>query len=140
MRGVTPAMIAQAEGARGPGLHLPGAVLHSAAVTAPDLTAWLPFLEQIGFGVVAGFVAGFALKKVGKLMALVLGLFFIGLQLLAWNGWVTIEWGRVQSEVEPLLEGGSLNQAWRRLLAVMTYNLPFAAAFVPGFLMGLRRG
>jgi len=115
-------------------------VLHFIAVTAPDLTAWLPFLEQIGFGVVAGFVAGFALKKVGKLMALVLGLFFIGLQLLAWGGWVTIEWGRVQSEVEPMLEGGSLNQAWRRLLAVMTYNLPFAAAFVPGFLLGLQRG
>jgi uncharacterized membrane protein (Fun14 family) len=116
------------------------AVLDSPAVDVPDLTAWLPFLEQIGFGVVAGFVAGFALKKVGKLLALVLGLFFLGLQLLAWNGFVTIEWARMQAEVEPLLEASSLNEAWRGLLAMMTYNLPFAAAFVPGFLLGLRRG
>lgn len=115
-------------------------VLESPAVDVPDLTTWAPWVQQIGFGALAGFVAGYALKKVGKVLALVLGLFFVGLQLLAWNGFVTIEWGRVQAEVEPLLETSSLNEGWRSLVTVMTYNLPFAAAFVPGFLVGLRRG
>ncbi|MEX2501059.1 MAG: FUN14 domain-containing protein [Trueperaceae bacterium] len=106
----------------------------------PELTAIWPLLEQVGFGLVAGFVAGYALKKVGKVVALVLGLFFIGLQLMAWYGFVTIEWGRLQSEVEPLLGAESLNDGWRTLLSVVTYNLPFAAAFVPGFVLGLKRG
>ena len=115
-------------------------MLHSAVVDLPELSSMLPILEQLGFGVVAGFVAGYALKKVGKLLALVLGLFFIGVQLLAWSGYLTIEWGRVQAEVEPLFASESLDAFWRNLLAVLTYNVPFAAAFVPGFLLGVRRG
>lgn len=106
----------------------------------PDLTAWAPYLEQIGFGVVAGFIAGYALKKLGKIVAIVLGVFFIGLQVLAWNGYVTVEWQRMQEEVEPMLRSSSLNEGWRALVSVMTYNLPFAAAFVPGFVFGLKRG
>ncbi len=115
-------------------------VLDSPAVNVPDLGTLMPVLEQLGFGVVAGFVAGYALKKLGKLVSLAVGLLFIALQLLAWSGYVTIEWGRMQQDVEPMLQASSLNEAWRSLLAIMTYNLPFAAAFVPGFLMGLRRG
>lgn len=110
------------------------------AVDAPDLSSLLPWIEQIGFGVVAGFVAGYALKKLGKLVALVLGVLFVAVQLLAWSGYVTIEWGRLQQDVEPLLEASSLNEGWRMVLTVMTHNLPFAASFVPGFVIGLRRG
>lgn len=115
-------------------------VVASAAVEWPDLSTVVPWLEQLGFGLVAGFVAGFALKKLGRLAALVVGLLFLALQLLAWSGYVTIQWGRLQADVEPMLQASSLSEAWRSLLTVMTYNLPFAAAFVPGFVTGLRRG
>ena len=40
------------------------------SVEFPDLSTLVPWIEQIGFGVVAGFVAGFALKKLGKLESL----------------------------------------------------------------------
>lgn len=115
-------------------------VVASWAVDVPDLASLLPWIEQIGFGLVAGFVAGFALKKLGKLVALALGILFVSLQLLAWSGYVTIEWGRLQQDVEPLLASSSLGEGWRALLTVMTHNLPFAASFVPGFVIGLRRG
>ena len=115
-------------------------MLDSALVELPDATTLLPVLEQLGFGVVAGFIAGYALKKVGKLLAVVLGVFFIGVQLLAWSGYLTVEWGRVQADVEPFFETGSLNAFWSGLVTMLTYNVPFAAAFVPGFLLGIRRG
>lgn len=115
-------------------------MLDFALVDLPELSTMVPIVEQLGFGVVAGFVAGYALKKVGKVLALVLGLFFIGIQLLAWSGYLTIEWGRVQAEVEPLFAAESLDAFWRNLVAILTYNVPFAAAFVPGFLLGVRRG
>ena len=105
-----------------------------------DLETIAPFLEQIGFGAIAGFAAGYATKKVGKLVAIGLGLLFVALQLLAWGGFVTIDWVTVQDRVDPLLETDSLSAGWRWLLATLTYNVPFAAAFVPGFLVGLRRG
>lgn len=100
----------------------------------------MPFVEQIGFGALAGFVAGYALKKVGKVLAIVVGLVFVTVQLLAYFGYVTVEWGQVQSDVDPLLGAESLGAAWRALLSALTYNLPFAAAFVPAFVIGLKRG
>jgi len=109
-------------------------------VEAPDLTSVLPYVQQLTFGAVAGFVAGYALKKVGKVMAILLGLLFVALQLLAWSGFVTVDWGVVQRQVDPLLEGDSLERSWRGLLAMLTYNLPFAAAFVPALVFGVRRG
>lgn len=105
-----------------------------------DLADFVPLIEQLGFGGLAGFAAGYAAKKLGKLVAIALGLLFIALQILAFYGFVRIEWGAVQATVEPLLEAESLSQTWRGLLRVLTYNLPFAAAFVPAFVWGLRRG
>ncbi len=107
---------------------------------APELSAVWPWVEQIGVGAVAGFVAGYAVKKVGKVVALVLGILFIAVQLLAWSGFVSVNWSVVQERVDPLLTGDSLRGTWQGLLALLTYNVPFAAAFVPAFVIGLRRG
>lgn len=110
------------------------------AVNWPELSSVLPWVEQIAFGAVAGFVAGYAVKKVGKLVALAIGLVFIVVQLLAWSGFVSVNWGLVQNRVDPLLQGDSLERTWQGLLALLTYNVPFAAAFVPGFIIGVKRG
>lgn len=106
----------------------------------PDLQTIAPYLQQISFGALAGFATGYALKKVGKVLAIVLGLLFVALQLLAYYGIVEINWGVVQDQVDPLLEPESLGSMWRRLVELLTYNITFAAAFVPGLLFGLRRG
>ncbi len=106
----------------------------------PELQSVLPWIEQIAFGAVAGFVAGYALKKVGKLVAIALGLLFIVVQLLAWTGFLSVNWVVVQEQVDPLLRADSLEQAWRGLLTLLTHNIPFAAAFVPAFVIGLKRG
>jgi len=105
-----------------------------------ELTSVFPWLQQIAFGGVAGFIAGYALKKVGKFVALALGLLFVAIQLLAWSGFVSVDWGAVQSQIDPLLEASALERAWRGVLRVLTYNIPFAAAFVPAMVLGLKRG
>ncbi|MBA2666684.1 MAG: FUN14 domain-containing protein [Trueperaceae bacterium] len=105
-----------------------------------DLPALFPYAEQLGFGLVAGFAVGYALKKVGKLAAVALGLVFILVQTLAYVGFITVNWGEVQARVDPLFEGDSLTQAWQGLLGVLTFNLAFAGAFVPGLVLGLKRG
>ncbi|MCA9836744.1 MAG: FUN14 domain-containing protein [Trueperaceae bacterium] len=105
-----------------------------------NLETFGPLLQQLSFGALAGFAAGYALKKVGKVMAIVLGLFFIFLQILAYYGFVRIDWIEVQNRVNPLLGSESLGQLWQRLVNVLTYNIPFAAAFVPMLIIGLRKG
>ena len=109
-------------------------------VELPDLETLAPIAGQLTFGALAGFAAGYALKKVGKVAAIVLGVFFIALQLLAYYGLVEINWLRIQESVDPLLRPESLQAWWAELVRVLTLNLPFAAAFVPGLLIGLRRG
>ncbi len=104
------------------------------------MEALQPYIGQITFGGLAGFVAGYALKKVSKLAALVLGLFFIGLQVMAYYGFIEIDWTRIQASVDPLLEEDRLRTLWQRLLDVLTYNAPFAGGFVTGLVLGLKRG
>jgi len=107
---------------------------------APDLQSFAPYLQQISFGALAGFATGYALKKIGRAVAIVLGLLFVALQLLAHYGIVDINWGVVQGHVDPLLEPEALGGMWRRLVDVLTFNLAFAASFVPGLVLGIRRG
>lgn len=109
-------------------------------VNWPELKSVFPWVEQIAFGAVAGFVAGYALKKVGKFVALALGLIFIVIQLLAWSGFVNVNWDLIQTRVDPLLTSESLERSWRGLLSLLTFNIPFAASFIPGFILGVRRG
>ena len=118
----------------------PGAVLDSVAVDVPDLTTVAPYLQQLTFGAVAGFLVGYALKKVGKFVAIAIGLLFVVIQTLAYFGFLTVNWGEVQGRVDPLLEPESINDLWRGLVALLTYNITFAAAFVPALILGLKRG
>ncbi len=106
----------------------------------PDLETLAPVLGQLTFGALAGFAAGYALKKIGKVAAVALGLFFIAIQLLAYYGLVEINWLQIQESVDPLLRPDSLEVLWRDVLELLTLNLPFAGAFIPGLLVGLRRG
>lgn len=99
-----------------------------------------PWLQQIAFGAVAGFVAGYAVKKVGKFVALALGVLFVLIQVLAWSGFLSVNWGAIQASVDPLLEASSLERAWQGLIRILTFNIPFAAAFVPAVVIGLKRG
>ncbi|HEX7021824.1 MAG TPA: FUN14 domain-containing protein, partial [Trueperaceae bacterium] len=87
-----------------------------------------------------GFAAGYALKKVGKFVAIALGLLFVAIQLLAYYGFVSVNWFELQERVDPLLGGESLNRMWGFLVGLLTYNITFAAAFVPGLVIGLKRG
>ncbi len=105
-----------------------------------SVEALQPYIGQITFGGLAGFVAGYALKKVGKLAALLLGLFFIGLQVMAYYGLVQIDWTRIQASVDPLLGKEQLQGLWQNLVHVLTYNAPFAGGFVAGLLLGLKKG
>ncbi|MEX2536559.1 MAG: FUN14 domain-containing protein [Trueperaceae bacterium] len=105
-----------------------------------DLSTVAPYLQQLTFGAAAGFLVGYALKKVGKIVALIIGLLFVAIQILAYLGFVTVNWAEVQARLDPLLEWSSLNEFWRGLIDLLTYNVTFAVAFVPALVLGLKRG
>jgi uncharacterized membrane protein (Fun14 family) len=121
---------------------------HSKPWFSPDMLSPMPnivdqitpYLGQISFGGLAGFAVGYALKKIGRVALVVFGLLFITVQVLAYLGFIEVNWLRIQQVASPVLERSGLEGAWKGLLGVLTQNIPFAAAFVPGLLLGLRMG
>lgn len=104
-----------------------------------DLFGGLP-LGQLGFGGLAGLVAGYAAKKIARLLAILLGVLFFVLQLLAYEGWITIHWQEVQQRADGLWREAQ-QQGWLdHLWTVLTGNLPFGGAFAAGFALGFRLG
>ncbi|MDM7324269.1 MAG: FUN14 domain-containing protein [Thermus sp.] len=103
----------------------------------PDLS---PYLGQVTFGGLAGYAVGYALKKVGRFLAIILGLLFVAVQLLAQAGYIQVDWTRIQRDVEPFLQQPGLQGLWERLLNTLTHNLPFGASFMGGLILGLRAG
>lgn len=116
---------------------LPLAVPTDALSTTPLAEALWPLLPHLSVGALLGFATGLALKKLGRVVLVALGLLFLALQLLAYFDLVTVHWPRVQALAEPWLrQGGEAGVAW--LGRVLTARLPFAGAFTVGLLVGLR--
>jgi uncharacterized membrane protein (Fun14 family) len=94
----------------------------------------------LGFGGVAGLIVGYTAKKLTKLAAILLGVLFIAVQLLAYYGFITVNWGNVQETAVHVWrgpEGATLaDQAWH----VLSANLPFAGGFAGGFAVGFKLG
>lgn len=99
-----------------------------------------PYIGQLTFGGVAGFAVGYAIKTVGRWVAVVLGLLFVAVQILASLGYISVDWTRIQRDVEPYVNNSGVQSMWNNLVSLLTNNLPFGGAFVAGLLIGLRSG
>ena len=98
---------------------------------------WTPLIGELGIGGVGGFLVGFAVKKAAKLIAVIIGLFFLSLQYLAYENIITIDYGALQVFANELLGQTSGAQTW---LTDFIVHAPFGAAFVGGLYLGLRKG
>jgi uncharacterized membrane protein (Fun14 family) len=96
-----------------------------------------PLAFQLGIGGVGGFIVGYALKKLSKLILIVIGLFIIALIYLSTQGVININYGGLWNALNSLL--GEATSAFSWLVGVISL-LPFAASFIAGFLVGLKLG
>jgi uncharacterized membrane protein (Fun14 family) len=119
------------------------------------LTSELPvedFLFSAGGGFLFGAVAGYAIKKVMKIAAVVVGLFVAGLAYLSYKGWIDVKWVAMEDASRSTLTNVSeqavnaLNNTATQFAAhpstLATSGLPVAAmfGFVPGLMMGFKKG
>ncbi len=96
-----------------------------------------PLLTQLGVGGVAGLCVGFALKKIGKLVAVLIGIAFLGLEFLAWKGIISINYDALTTWANELFAQVGVLEG---VLSAIIANLPFAASFLVGFAIGLKMG
>jgi uncharacterized membrane protein (Fun14 family) len=57
----------------------------------------MPFVGTIGFGGIAGFLVGFALKRIMKILAVIAGVFFAALMYLESQHIVNVNWDKLQT-------------------------------------------
>jgi uncharacterized membrane protein (Fun14 family) len=105
-----------------------------------------------GGGFLFGIVAGYAIKKVMKIAAIVIGLFVVGLFYLSYRGWMDVKWMEMENATKTTLANvasqtvHALNNTASQFAAhsntIETSGLPIAAAFgfMPGLVFGLKRG
>jgi uncharacterized membrane protein (Fun14 family) len=110
------------------------------------------FVFSAGGGFLFGAAAGFAIKKVMKIAAVVVGLFVAGLAYLSYKGWVEVKLVEMENATKTMLTNvagqaiHALNNTTSQFAAHPTAlepsGLPVAAAFgfMPGLLIGFRRG
>ena len=110
------------------------------------------FLFSARGGFLFGAVAGYAIKKVMKIAAVVIGLFVAAIAYLSYRGWVDVKWVAMEDASRSTLTNASeqivnvLNNTATQFAshpsAVAASGLPIAAAFgfVPGLMMGFKKG
>jgi uncharacterized membrane protein (Fun14 family) len=60
-------------------------------------TSIMPLVSTIGFGGIVGFLVGFALKRIMKILAVIAGVFFAALLYLESQHIVNINWDKLQT-------------------------------------------
>jgi len=96
-----------------------------------------PLVTQLGVGGIIGLCIGFALKKIAKIAAAVIGVFSLGLIYIESQGMITVDWLGVETWGNTALAG--LGQAEGALGAFLA-NLPIAGGAVVGFALGIKWG
>jgi len=57
----------------------------------------MPFVSTIGFGGIVGFLVGFMLKRIMKILAVIAGVFFAALLYLESQHIVNVNWDKIQT-------------------------------------------
>jgi uncharacterized membrane protein (Fun14 family) len=119
------------------------------------VTSKLPveeFLFSAGGGFLFGALSGYAIKKVMKIAAVVVGLFVTALAYISYKGLIDVKWVAMENVTRSALTNASgqvvravnntATQFAAHQSAVSTSGLPIAVAigFVPGLLTGFKKG
>jgi len=96
-----------------------------------------PLAGEIGVGGIDGLLAGWALKKAAKMVAVMIGIAFLGLQYLAYKDIIAIDYAALQGWANELVGQAAGTQS---LLVDFIAHAPFGAAAIGGFYLGLQRG
>lgn len=92
------------------------------------------FVTQFGAGGIGGFLVGYAIKKIVKIIGFLLGLSVLLLFYLEHVGVISVNYGKLAEAT-----AGVLQSAVEVLPAIVGY-LPMATSFTGGLALGVMKG
>lgn len=107
-----------------------------------------PVVGNLTFGTMMGYCSGLAMKKIGKAVAVLVGVTFIGLQVAASSGFIQIDWEKISVSIKNKVDAtgdgkidmDDVKSYWKKLKEILTDRVPAAGGFSFGFLYGVRSG
>ena len=101
----------------------------------------------IGLGGIIGFLLGYALKKVAKILAVIIGVFFAPILYFESNGIININWDKLQgiaqstvSSLTGLISTAGNGNNSSTLLPITSLGLPLTGSAAAGFAIGFMKG
>jgi uncharacterized membrane protein (Fun14 family) len=95
---------------------------------------WENLLTDLGYAGFAGFVVGFAVKKLVNLFLMFVGLYLLSLLWLRSKGIIDINWGQFWVLFKSLFQGVDA------LVKGALKTVAFSSAFAGGFFLGFKAG
>jgi len=105
----------------------------SVEITQP----FMGLMVQLGIGGSAGFLAGYALKKLAKVLAVMAGAFILVLMYLNYEGIIMVNWEKLSGAGEKIMEWIGQYPTFSQFIIK---NIPFAGSFAAGFALGFKKG
>jgi uncharacterized membrane protein (Fun14 family) len=96
----------------------------------------------IGGGFFGGLLLGYALKKVVKLIAVLVGLFIAGLAYLQYQQLATFNWENIEDTITSFANtiASSFNDYSIETLGLTNFGIPLTSGMSAGFGIGFTRG
>jgi uncharacterized membrane protein (Fun14 family) len=117
------------------------------------LESFGPTAATLGGGFFVGLLIGYAIKKIIKIVAAIVGLFLAGLAYLQYHQITNINWNKVQTVSEdaittlsnaiiqiPGISADSHAAATASSLAMTSFGIPLTGSMSAGFTIGLIKG
>ena len=97
----------------------------------------------VGGGFFGGLLFGYAIKKVVKLLAVIVGLFIAGLAYLQYQQIASFDWNRIEA-----MAGAALGNVTSHIstnqelatLAMSNFGIPLSGSMSAGFAVGFMKG
>ena len=97
---------------------------------------------MVGGGFLGGLLLGYALKKVVKLIAIIVGLFIAGLAYLQYQQIASINWDKVEGSITGLtnVTANILNENSISTQMMSNFGIPLTSSMASGFTVGFLKG
>ena len=97
---------------------------------------------SIGGGFFGGLLIGYALKKIVKLIAVIVGLFIAGLAYLQYHQIASFNWEKIEGTITSLANttANTFNDYSIETLGLTNFGIPLTSGISAGFAIGFLRG
>jgi uncharacterized membrane protein (Fun14 family) len=106
-----------------------------------------PLAGTVGGGFLIGFLVGYGIKKVVKLVAIILGLFFAALAYLEYQRILNVDWHKVQAVSQNGIDwiAGALTHVSSTIGSghpgtLSNIGIPLMPSVSAGFVLGIAKG